>query len=113
MGDAETEHLKFTMDPRCSPQKVLAGHLCDQTNFDGNPRALCLLKTANACDNRALEKLEGFFSWSAGGAGDSTAAPLQAKRGEFGFRWISNPSRSTTFRFEPFLGQNIKPGLYS
>ena len=29
LGDAETEHQKFTMDPRRSPQKVLAGHLGD------------------------------------------------------------------------------------
>src|SRR5580700_10820002 len=41
---------------------------------------LCLLKTSNACDSPGLEKLEGFFSWSAGGAGDSTATPLHANR---------------------------------
>jgi len=44
---------------------------------------------------------------------EDNAYVQQAKRGELGFRWISNPSCSTTFRFEPFLGQNIKPGLYS
>jgi hypothetical protein len=41
---------------------------------------LCLLKTPNACDSRGLEKLEGFLSWSAGGAGDSTATPLHTNR---------------------------------
>jgi hypothetical protein len=41
---------------------------------------LCVLKIPNACDSRGLEKLEGFFSWSAGGAGDSTATPLHANR---------------------------------
>ena len=40
LGDAETEHQKFTMDPRRIPQKVLTGHSCDQTSdFAGNPRA--------------------------------------------------------------------------
>jgi hypothetical protein len=41
---------------------------------------LCLLKTPKACDSRGLERLEGFFSCSAGGAGDSTATPLHANR---------------------------------
>jgi len=40
LGNAETEHPKFTMDPWRSPQKVLVGHLCDQlADFTGNPRA--------------------------------------------------------------------------
>src|SRR5271163_954761 len=43
-------------------------------------RRLCLLKTPTACDSRALERLEGFFSWSVGGLGDSTATPLHANR---------------------------------
>ncbi len=43
-------------------------------------RPLCLLKTPNACDSQALENLEGFFSWSAGGSGDSTDTPLNPNR---------------------------------
>jgi hypothetical protein len=40
LGDAETEHQMFTMDPRRTPQKVLAGHPYDQmSDFAGNPRA--------------------------------------------------------------------------
>jgi hypothetical protein len=40
LGDAETEHQKFTMDPRRTPEKVLTGHPYDQTgDFAGNPRA--------------------------------------------------------------------------
>ena len=40
LGDAETEHQKFTMDPRRTPEKVLTRHLCDQmADFTGNPRA--------------------------------------------------------------------------
>jgi hypothetical protein len=36
LGDAETEHQKFTMDPRRTPEKVLTGHLCDQmADFTG------------------------------------------------------------------------------
>jgi len=53
---------------------------CDQTRSAANKLGLCLLKTQNACDSRALEKLEGFVSWSAHGSGDSTAAPLNPKR---------------------------------
>src|SRR5208337_3169567 len=40
LGDAETQHLKFTMDPRRTPEKVLTGHPYDQiADFAGNPRA--------------------------------------------------------------------------
>ena len=40
LGDAETEHQKFTMDPRRTPEKVLTGHPYDQmVNFTGNLRA--------------------------------------------------------------------------
>jgi hypothetical protein len=40
LGDAETEHQKFTVDPWRTPEKVLTGHLCDQMgDFTGNPRA--------------------------------------------------------------------------
>ena len=40
LGGAETELQKFTVDPRRTPQKVLAGHPYDQvSDFAGNPRA--------------------------------------------------------------------------
>ena len=40
LGDAETEHQKFTMDPRRTPEKVVTGHPYDQmADFPGNPRA--------------------------------------------------------------------------
>ena len=40
LGDAETQHLKFTIDPRRSPEKVLTGHPYDQlADFAGHPRA--------------------------------------------------------------------------
>ena len=40
LGDAETEHQKFTMDPWRTPEKVLTGHPYDQmADFTGNPRA--------------------------------------------------------------------------
>ena len=39
LGDAEPEHEKFTMDPWRAPEKVLAGHLCDQmADLTGDPR---------------------------------------------------------------------------
>jgi hypothetical protein len=47
LGDAETQHQKFTMDPRRTPEKVLTGHPYDQmTDFAGNPRAPAAPATA-------------------------------------------------------------------
>ena len=47
LGNAETEHQKFTMDPRCTPEKVLTGHPYDQmTDFAGNPRTPAAPATA-------------------------------------------------------------------
>src|SRR4029077_10802664 len=40
LGDAETQHQKLAMDPWRTPEKVLAGHPCDQAAdlaFDPGP----------------------------------------------------------------------------
>jgi hypothetical protein len=39
LGDCEPEHQKLTVDPWRTPEKVLAGHLCDQmADLTGDPR---------------------------------------------------------------------------
>src|ERR1700674_5948911 len=39
LGDREPEHEKLALDPRRTPEKVLTGHLCDQTpDLTGDPR---------------------------------------------------------------------------
>src|SRR5580704_17943580 len=60
LGDAETQHQKFTMNPRRSPQKVLAGHLCDQlADFAGNPRAPTTPATACSISPKLLTSRYG------------------------------------------------------
>ena len=37
LGDAEPEHEKLAVDPWSTPEKILTGHLCDQTaDLTGN-----------------------------------------------------------------------------
>ncbi len=51
----------------------------EREEFNRKVIELCLLKTPNACDSRALEKLEGIFSWSAGGIGRLNRDTLECK----------------------------------
>jgi hypothetical protein len=39
LGDAETEHQKFTMDPRRTPQKFREPSYDQMSDYAGNPRA--------------------------------------------------------------------------